>query len=227
MTEQVFHSVKLLEKKIITPNIWELKFEKPTGFIFQAGQFVQFKVPAGGESALRSYSISSEPKENYLEFCIKYLPDGKASQFFDTLEIGDGAWLSNPKGVFTCANDTGLKKYFIATGTGLAPIMAMLEAGEATSAEQKLLFGVRTEEDIFWLPRLQALHGRTNRFTFEVALSRPSEDWTGKRGRVIDYVEYDPQAHYYICGNVEMVKDVRTKLLEKGLNIKSIHFEIF
>jgi ferredoxin-NADP reductase len=225
MIESKFFTVRLLKKQIIAQNIWELQFEKPAGFVFKAGQFVQFRILNSDEVVLRSYSISSAPTANYLEFCIKYLPDGKASHFFDTLGIGHTATFSEPKGLFALPKEIEVKKHFIATGTGFAPIMAMLE--DNVLGESNLLFGVRTEEDLFWLERLNKLKEKKADFIYRLTLSRPSENWTGLKGRVSDYLEFDLGAHYFICGNVEMVKDVRGWLLGKGLNTKNMHFEIF
>lgn len=225
MIESKFFTVRLLKKQIIAQNIWELQFEKPAGFLFKAGQFVQFKIPSSEGVVLRSYSISSAPTANYLEFCIKYLPDGKASQFFDALGVGDAVTFSGSKGLFILPKELSVKKYFIATGTGFAPIMSILE--DEMMGESNLLFGVRTEEDLFWLERLNKLKEKKVDFNYRLTLSRPSESWTGLKGRVSDHLEFDSDAHYYICGNVEMVKDVRGWLIGKGLNTKSIHFEIF
>lgn len=224
MPEQKFLTTNLLEKKNIAQHVWELRFEKPADFMFKAGQFVQFHIPNGESGTLRSYSISSTPSKNYLEFCVKYRPDGVASEFFDQMTAGQPVEFSGPHGNFVWTPNGG-KHYFVATGTGLAPTMAMLESDAA--GESELLVGVRSEDDIFWLDRLQSLQARKSNFSFRLTLSQPSESWTGLKGRVIDHLVIDPNGHYYICGKMEMVKDVRRLLIENGLNTKSIHFEIF
>lgn len=222
MPEVQFYFMELLEKQVIAPSINQLRFKKPAGFTFAAGQFVQCKITLPEGEYLRSYSISSTPDAPYLELCIKYLPGGKASNYFDTLAVGEKALLSGPRGRFVVSN-TSFPKYFIATGTGMAPVMPMVETAEAVD----VLFGVRTEADIFWLDRLQKVRERTVPCTTRITLSKPEESWTGLRGRVIEHLQIVPDGEYYVCGSVEMVKDVRTALLEKGVNTKSIHFEIF
>ena len=128
MSEQQLHTSKLLAKKMISRDIMELRFEKPEGFSFNAGQFVQFAVPQEGGPVYRQYSISSIPaEENHLEFCAKILPEGKASKYFLILNEGDSVSISQAKGVFVCQPHHRKRKMFIATGAGAAPIMSMIE----------------------------------------------------------------------------------------------------
>jgi len=221
-----FYPIKLISKEVIARDIVELTFEKPAGFMFLAGQFVQFQVPDGKDRAFRSYSLSSIPTESHLQFCTKILPDGKASQFFSQLQNGDTAYISNAKGVFVCKGDS-IPQVFIATGTGLAPVMSMVSAQTGATHPRELLFGVRSEEDMFWTERLEKLKASDPNFKYQVTLSKPSEKWAGLTGRVTDHLVIDTSAVYYICGSLPMVKDARTLLVSKGVPVKQIYFEIF
>ncbi len=225
MADQIFYKLKLIAKKEIAVSVIELRFEKPTDFKYLAGQFVQFQIQGNGAMVLRSYSISSPPSVDYLEFCIKVVAGGKGSEYLGKLQIGDVVFASQARGFFVC-NENPLPKYFIATGVGLAPIIAMAEnyrAGETID----LLFGVRNDEDLFWQERLEAAKLKNTKFNFRVTLSRGSEGWKGLKGRVTEYLIIDKNGHYYLCGSMEMVKDVRNLLLKNGVNTKNVHFEIF
>ncbi len=249
MAEQVFVPVQLLAKQTIAKDTIELRFTKPVDFTFLAGQFVQFQIPDGEKHVLRSYSISSTPGDKYLEFCVKILPDGKASQFFDQIVFGNTAYISSAKGRFVC--DSIGPNYFIATGAGLAPVMGMITQiartsmisetaivgqGNGTALLEKVqttmlaganhvLFGVRHKEDLFWLDRFEKLQKQYIACT--ITLTQPSEDWTGFKGRVTEHLVPDITGHYYLCGSLPMVKDVRAKLSSAGISAKNIHFEIF
>ena len=234
MPESTFFSTKHLAKQMISRDIMELRFERPAGFSFLAGQFVQFKIPTANEGVLRPYSISSAPANDYLEFCLKILPDGKASQYFVHLAVGENTSISEAKGVFICRPEHVASKMCIATGAGVAPIISMIEDRLKNSDDEVgLLFGVRTPDDIFWLKRLEALQDQFKNFSFKLTVSRPDESWTGLGGRVtahltnLERTDLERSTEYYICGSVEMVKDVRALLLQKGVNTKSVHFEIF
>ena len=229
--EKPFLKVKLIEKKEIAQDVLDLKFEKPIGFNFLAGQFVQFMIKTDLESVLHSYSIASEPSEEYLEFCVKLVPNGKGAQFFSKLNIGEEAFLRGPEGRFVCLETHSATKFFVATGAGIAPIMGMIKQDlkNQISKEVSLLFGVRHKEDIIWQERLEELQNLFNHFSFNITLSKPDKDWTGNSGRVTSHIAslLKPEAEYYLCGSLEMVKDMRVILSEKGVDIKKIHFEIF
>lgn len=222
----------LTEKKKIARDLLELRFEKPSGFSFTAGQFAQFHIPEGGRIALRSYSISSAPHDPFLEFCVKLLPDGKASAHFEKMNGGEEMTLQGPSGRFTMEKNSN-GSYFIATGAGLAPIMAMMRdatKNRANGREMRLLFGVRSEEDLFWVDRLEKLKHTHEMFAYDVTLSQPKPNggWRGLRGRVTDHIlRHLIKHHFYLCGNAAMVKDVREMLLQNGTPTERIRFEIF
>lgn len=228
MAEQAFFPIQLLTKQTIAKDIVQLRFTKPADFAFIAGQFVQFQIPEGEKYLLRSYSITSTPDDKHLEFCVKILPDGKASLFFDQMVFGNTAMISTAKGRFVC--DTVGPNYFIATGTGLAPVMAMINqiakiATAVVPGANHVLFGVRHEEDLFWMDRFELLQKQY--IASAITLSQPAASWAGLKGRVTEHVVPDLSGHYYLCGSLEMVKDVRAKLSAAGVGAKNIHFEIF
>lgn len=225
MEEKKYQQLVLLEKKTVAENIHELRFEKPANFEFNPGQFVQFKIPDGEKFVHRSYSISSSPSNPYLEFCIKTVPSGKAGVYFSQMKVGDMGEVSLAKGLFT-PKDKTVHRIFIATGVGLTPFMSMLEHS-LDGEEIDLLFGVRSEADIFWLERLEKIKAVNSKFNYRLTLSQPSPVWNGLKGRVTDHIKIDQNAHYYLCGNMDMVKEVRSILISNGLDTKSIHFEIF
>lgn len=215
---------------MISRDIMELRFERPAGFNFLAGQFVRFMVPSEGASVFRPYSLSSAPQQaDYLEFCAKILPDGKASKYFLILNEGDSVSISQAQGVFVCQPRHVARKMFIGTGAGVAPIMSMIAGQLSVSTEKiELLFGVRNPQDVFWTDRLDELAMSYSNFKYQLTLSRPHDSWKGLRGRVSDHLTHISfSAEYYICGSVAMVKDVRSLLIIKGVDTKSIHCEIF
>ncbi len=213
---------------MLTADIVILRFEKPEGFVYLPGQFVQFRIPHEGSMVLRSYSISSHPDESDLEFCVKIVPGGKASSYFQKMETGAVAEITNAKGVFVCRPEHSTQKVFIATGAGIAPIMSMVKDRVKQGDTIELLFGLRHDSDVFWVDELEKLKAAYPPFTYHITLSQPSSAWQGSNGRVTAHVpEVNQLTNYYMCGSVEMVKDVRKILLERGVNTKSVHFEIF
>ncbi len=225
-------SALLTHTALIAKDILEFWVKKPANFSFLPGQFVQFLIPGAEGSVARSYSIVSLPDQSELRFCLKILPDGKASAFFAMIAPGTAVSFTAAAGRFVCEDHHSPRKYFVATGTGIAPIMAMLGgrlAKPAIDERLELLFGVRSEGDLFWTNEINAWGQTAPLFKHQLVLSQPErpEQWDGLHGRVTEHLTIDPAGDYYICGSVEMVKDVRTKLVAGGVPMKQIHFEIF
>lgn len=232
MQEIAKFKVKLVKKEPLTSDVLALTFTKPAGLAYQAGQFMQWAVADGDKIILRPYSLSSAPADETIEFCVKVLPEGKASALALTLTVGDEMELAGPRGVFV-SRQTDSSLYLVATGVGLAPIMGIIKdelANKKTEAEVRLLFGVRSEADIFWQNRLAALKSGYENFSYQITLSQPKTGggWSGLRGRVTDHILHHLVHHeFFLCGNAAMVKDVRQILLENGVAAGQIHFEIF
>lgn len=220
----------LIEKKYLTEDVLQIRLDKPKNFDFQAGQFIQIIVPHGENHVFRSYSISSTPKDDYLELCIKLYDTGIASKLFQVSKLGDSISFRGPVGRFV-VNSTGSSPYFIATGVGLAPIMGMIR-DELENKNNKnklhLIFGVRYEKDLFWLDTLSELQKKYTNFSFLATVSRPEDEWTGLSGRVTEHIPQDTSNFYaFLCGSAEMVRTVREMLTTRGTDTKNIHFEIF
>lgn len=227
------YTAALAEVRFVTSNVVFFRFTRPDGFAFKAGQFVQFKIPHNGSVVWRSYSIASAPSAPYLDFCIKIIPGGVASEYLKKLTLGSTIIFTGPEGRFVADPSHPLHKIFIGTGTGLAPIMSIItERIEAQIPDEQLelIFGVRMESDIFWSEELLKLANRCPNFRHKITLSRPENDsWGGAIGRVTAHIAMEARldAEYFVCGSLEMIKDVRAILLANQVAMKHIHFEIF
>jgi len=225
-----FFETKLISKKNIATNTLELVFEKPGSFSFEPGQFVQFQIPDENNSVLRSYSIASSPTNNNITVYVKLLENGKASSYFKKIEPGDKLTFGEALGKFVY-HPGKEKYYYIATGVGLAPILSMIKTQleeKKTTEKIKLLFGVRNEEFLFCLDQLNSWQKNHKNFNFEITLSQASKSWSGLKGRVVEHLPQEVKnTQFYLCGSVEMVKEVRQILIDKGVDSKDILFEMF
>lgn len=226
------YSAQIRAKKQLTKDVFECQFEKPLGFDYLAGQFVQFLIPQGESIKRLAYSLSSIPSDDFIEFCIKIHDDGVGCQYVLKMKENDTLNFQGPRGLFVHKeNTTSLS--FIGTGTGIAPLLALVRdelENKNNTSEMRLLFGVRSEEDLFWITRLEELHTKYSNFTYTVTLSQPTapETWTGLRGRVTEHLQkYFESQKFYLCGSAAMIKDVREILIKNGVEAKGIHFEVF
>lgn len=222
-------SAPIIAKKMLNDQVLEVRFAKPTGFDYQAGQFLQLLVPGENGETPRSYSLASTPADDYLEFGIKLYSDGLASQYLAKAPVGSEVTLKGPFGRFVNTHTDPLVG--IATGAGLVPIMGIVRdelLNKKNTGPIKVIFGVRHEADLFWREELQTLAATHPNFTYTTTLSQPTATWTGEHGRVTEQLTTaDIQTRYFICGSPEMVKDVKTKLTGLGATASQLHFEIF
>lgn len=227
------------QNKKLCHDVWEVKLRMPEGqkFQFQAGQFVLFDVPALGKPEdiqPRAYSIASPPTEDTeLTFILRYKPEGRASLWVDQmLKVGDPVRIQGPLGRFVLDDKTDKEYIFVGTGSGVAPFRAHLKWVLETQKEQRplhLFFGVRHEEDLFWVEEIKELEKQHPNFHASISVSQPNGEWKGLCGRVTDImpnvITDFSHVSAYICGNPAMVKDVKEWLMTKGVPKTDLHQE--
>lgn len=137
-----------------------------------------------------------------------------------TLKKGDEVKLHGPFGA--CVWDIGGKGdniVMLATGTGIAPLHAILRAILATDAALPvtMYWGARTLNELYMLKELQQLARLKPSFTFIPVLSKPSPEWNGAHG----YVQHIAatrhpnmrQTDVYACGSSVMIAEARDILI--------------
>lgn len=227
---------RVISRKELTHDVFEIVFARPDGFDFRAGQYISIVVPGagpGGRNLRRAYSIASAPQWTDVELCVKLVDHGPGTQYLNSLKVGSEIQAQGPFGDFCLEHDLSLPTLFIGTGTGLAPLRAMVLSNEwQTKAPVSFLLGVRNEQDIIY-PEMFS----SNRIApfeeqryIDIALSRPSESWQGYRGRVTQYIQsmqWDwKSSHYYLCGSGAMIQDVKQWLMaERQVTKEQIHTE--
>jgi ferredoxin-NADP reductase len=193
-----------------------------------------------GKTILRPMSISSPSTDlSEYEFFIRHVPEGEFTPLFWELKLGDPLFMKGAKGKFVLQDD-GKTCLFIASGTGLAPFMSMIETLLATgeSREIHLLHGVSHEHDLAWREWLTEIEA-DQRLPLHYAgtVSRPNENpnWTGLTGRVETVVaaELDRRGltaantTLYLCGNPDMITAIDEIATERGFPPEQIRKELY
>ncbi len=229
-----FNVIKITDH---TPFIRELVLttSEDVPFNFQAGQFVMLHVPQSDKPALRAYSIASDERENFgftLIFC--YVDGGIASNFVWSLKGGETLQFTGPFGRLFFKTPPNPQIVFLNTGSGLAQHMSYLlsKKEQYPNLKYRMLIGLRTETDIYYLEQLKELQAELLDFEFEYVLSRPSSAWTGKKGYVQHFLNsFDYKSiptHFYLCGNRGMIKEAKHLLIEvEGIDPHHILAEAF
>lgn len=195
------------------------------------GQFAGIGIDDGnGKKGYRAYSVLLEKNGNYT-LCIKKVEGGRGSTFLHTLKSGDGVEVLSPLGYFGFPTKLSKNLIFIATGTGIVPILSLLENLPSDFAgSAKLIFGVRNQKDLFYRDRIVSLVSHNPRIGATVTLSQPTDGWTGTVGRVTSVLEpqeFAKDSQCFICGNGSMIKEATTLLRSKGIKKRNIFYEDF
>lgn len=194
------------------------------------GQYVDI---IGKSGVRRSYSIANAPRQDgRLEFQIRQVDGGVMSQYwFEELAGNDLLRLEGPLGTFALRNTSPTNLVFLATGTGIAPIKAILEQLQADPelvAGKKVwvYWGGRHAQDIYWAPEVGSLA-----VSFVPVLSRPGSGWEGCTGYVQDVLVRDgidlADAVVYACGSEQMIHSAKEKLVTLGLPHKNFYSDAF
>ena len=229
-----FVRARLVDFREIAPEVRHFVFEVPgvERFAFTPGQFVHFRAEVGGQAVSRAYSIASPPDGNRFELCLNRVKEGTFSPWLFQMRPGDTVEMRGPYGVFTWRKPAG-DSVLVATGTGIAPLRAMLEARlpTETGLQFTLVFGVRWESGLLYREEFEALAARHANFRFWPTLTQPGPGWTGRTGRVqphlLEVAGERRDLDVYICGLKEMVLETRDLLAERGFDRKRVLYERF
>lgn len=194
----------------------------PKEFKFRAGQFVMLHVPtAEGKPALRAYSIATtEHNPQGFRLIFKAVENGVATQFIWGLKGEETLQFTGPFGKVFFQEPPTEQIVFLNTGSGISQHFCFLEskAAQYPNLKYKLYFGVRYEEDLYYQKELAALKEKLPNFEYHYVISRPSENWKGKRGYVQNFLSETDYKNipttFYMCGNGAMIKDVKKELIE-------------
>ena len=235
--------IKFLDKKIVPAKIQSieklndsvikviLRLPPNSNFIYNSGQYGN--ITRG--QLKRSYSIANAFKENgLLVFFIKQYENGLMSKYwFNDAKLNDLLQVEGPLGSFFLRENEMENIIFLATGTGVAPIKAILEnisetIQKFTNTTFWLLTGARNEKDLFWDPNE---FSSVLSLTYIPVLSNGSDNWKGERGYVQDVLIKQnirlSNAQVYACGSNKMIESARKTLIENGLDSKYFFSDAF
>jgi NAD(P)H-flavin reductase len=228
--------MKITALRDLTREVRELVVQtvEPAEFKFKAGQFVMLHVPQDPKPALRAYSIASDERiTNGFRLLFKFVPNGVASNYVWALKGDETLTFTGPFGRVFFHEPPTEQIVFLNTGTGLSQHLCYLESkkDQYPNLRYRLLFGVRTEEDIYFRDELEKLKRALPDFQYDYVLSRASENWKGKKGYVQNFMkefEYlSVPTTFYLCGNGAMIKDVKSILEADGFDKTRIFAEAF
>ncbi len=201
-------------------------------FEYLAGQAVL--IATHGYDKRRPYSISSAPEDAKQSRAIELLIGVDANGFAGphlTLEPGTRVDVEGPLGAFTFPPDPVEPRFiFIAGGTGIAPLRAMLRHALAIPHRAiGLFYSARTPDEFAYESELRAL-AESGQIELRQTVTRSSgDDWTGARGRIgrtaLAELVHGPDTLCFICGPPALVDEMPKVLGELGVPRSRIKLE--
>ena len=186
-------------------------------FVYRAGQYVEFILRDG---VRRSYSMANAPHQGPgIELHIRHMPGGKfTDHVFGAMKEKEILRIEGPFGSFLLREDSDKPIIFLASGTGFAPVKALIEhmQHQGISREVVLYWGARKPSDLYMQEWIQTQLANMPMLSFVPVVSNASESdaWHGRTGFVHQAVMQDfpdMRAHQvYACGTPIMVESART-----------------
>ncbi len=203
-------------------------------FVYAAGQAVMVG-NHGGESQ-RPYSIASAPedarRDRAIELLVGVRENGETGDHL-VLRAGAEVDVEGPLGSFTFPAAVAEPNIvFVAGGTGIAPLRAMLRHAIATAPTPRrvgLLYSARTPDEFAFADEFQELAAR-GAIEFRQTITRETTlDWSGRRGRIdreaLRPLLHTPETLCFICGPRSMVDEIPALLRELGVSGDKIRIE--
>lgn len=199
--------VASLEKKSDDVVLMKLQLPANDTFLYHPGQYIEFLLRDG---ARRSYSMANAPAEGVqMELHIRHMPGGKFTDLvFGSMKEKDILRIEGPFGSFFLREDSDAPIVMLASGTGFAPIKALLEnmQQKGITRATTLYWGGRRPSDLYmdaWVREFASAHSWLT-YVPVVSNALPEDGWTGRAGfvhlAVLDDLPDLSSYQVYACG---------------------------
>lgn len=203
-----------------------------TNVPYLPGQYLNILLDDGRS---RSFSMSgATAQQGQVQLHVREIEGGRFTQSeLPALPVGQRLQVQLPMGTFYYHERDWRPMIFMATGTGIAPIRAILESllDDEDCPPVHVYWGMRRVEDLYLAQEFEQWASRLCDFNFTPVLSAPDSSWTGKTGYIQDAVcaDYDDLSEhaFYLCGAPLMIQDARKKLLAQQADSRYIYADAF
>lgn len=223
---------KVVRKRVWAEGLFTLTVHVEGVKLFEPGQFLHLSLVRDGERINRPYSVAS-PHGEFLDFFIVLVEDGKLTPGMWDLQVEDRVDVSEQAaGRFTLTRaPVSRTLWLMATGTGLAPYIAMLRTAQPWDQYQQicLVHGVRHAADLAYTQELHSYNeSHAGRFQLIQTLTREKAEGC-QHGRIPSLLdsgvlesvtgwEITPEdSTVMLCGNPAMLDEMEQRLEARGL----------
>ena len=222
------------------PDVALLKVQLPANdpLRYRPGQYIEFILRDG---ARRSYSMANAPHTQVdkpgIELHLRHMPGGKfTDHVFGAMKEKEILRIEGPFGSFFLREDSARPIVLLASGTGFAPIKAIIEHMQfkGMGRPAALYWGCRSRADLYLHEWATNAAGQMPQLTYIPVLSEPKAQdlWAGRTGLVHEAVMQDLpdlSAHQvYACGAPIMVESAQRDFIGKcGLPAQEFYADAF
>ena len=228
--------VRVSRMQRVTTDVIVLQLQLPATerLHYLAGQYIDVLLRDGNR---RSYSMASAASDsNVLELHIRHMPGGSfTDHVFGAMQEKDILRVEGPFGSFYLREESPLDIVLLASGTGFAPIKALLEAmqNQGLARPTSLYWGGRRPDDLYlnaWVEQFARDHSWL-RYIPVLSDLEPTDAWSGRRGLVHQAVLQDHPdlraLQVYACGAPVMVNAARRDFGAAGLDADNFYADAF
>ncbi len=232
--------VRVISLTKASHDVMVVKLQLPANDVmkFHAGQYIDFLLRDGDR---RSYSMANAPHTLVegapsIELHIRHMPGGKfTDHVFGVMKEKEIQRIEGPQGSFFLREDSDKPLVFLASGTGFAPIKAILEhmQHKGITRPVSLYWGGRRPADLYMHDWVQAQVAAMPNLTYVPVISNaePEDHWTGRTGFVHAAVLQDTpdmSGHQvYACGAPIVVDSARAAYTQAGLPSDEFYADSF
>lgn len=173
--------------ELAAPDVMVLKLRLPANerLQFLAGQYIDILLK---EQKPRSFSLANAPhNDELLELHVRNIAGGAfTSHVFNGMKERDILRIKGPLGTFFLREDSDRPIIFVASGTGFAPVKAIIEHALHIGVQRPMHFywGGYKLSDLYMLEAARQWEARGIRFTPVLSAPEPADEWQGRTGFV-------------------------------------------
>ncbi len=231
---------KLKDRQEVAEGTMSFRFEKPPGWKFKAGQYLDMTLldpsETDSEGNVRSFSIASGPHEDTLMVATR-MRDTAFKRVLKTMPLGTAVKVEGPSGDLTLQNNSARAAVFLAGGIGITPFRSMIcrAAKERLPHRIFLFYSNRRPEDAPFLAELQNLEKDNPKYKLIASMTEMAKShrpWNGETGFINQemlgrHLNGAASPVYYIAGPPAMVKGLHEMLNKAGTDDDDIRIEEF
>ncbi|MEN8121829.1 MAG: FAD-dependent oxidoreductase [Bacteroidota bacterium] len=232
--------VKVVDIVSFSENVRQYRLEsQKSGIRFKPGQFLHFAIDAYDPSSnwpeSRVFSIANSPtRTQYIDVLVSKIGEF-TSKMFDSLKVGDEAWIKLPYGIFNFDESINNDTVLIAGGTGVSPYISFLQYAidNKLNPAIHLNYGVRKTDMLIIQDLVKEAVQKLSNFNYNIYVEEEINNDFGlnlNSGQlpVSEIVEQSlklDQAVYYLSGPPAMITAFDVELKAKGVKQENIKYD--